>query len=1269
MMSEAGSGKGGEELHEHEALDCNIDSQTSNVIQSSFLRPLQDSQETQDELSKWRDVEEVHNETAGVSQPTQISQRPFLSRPHLENPEDFQAGFQYTKPPTPQTLPHHSIAPRESLGIFNGPKANIAIRPGSLLQVLSNPTFNDPPAHPREASEKETQIDRLRPNQAIQEDSELSVPKCSLSNVKVPEGTQRNERDSVITQNGFPQGPPFKTISHLQQTVTPTKQIRTHGRSPVSRSQKIKHSKAISDIQRKALILSSPRHRHNHPKPLGKFSTGEALSPELERETFPQAILNDTQETSHTGARKFQGKPSGDLAFHQTPKSPKKGRPVKPLRKDRSHATTMTRPSNGVHHTNRFMQSRPTSQASNISKVRGSRSLKYTDVQRSQPSPNLRESRSLQANLGRTWNDFFSYSAALNEHWETKMAAMEEQLTTQDTRIGEYLAEIQKRDQVITELKNANEEDCALYEEQEARLAKSERRRQRLQGKMSEYKDHLNKATDEQQKIFKYCKARYQQAVDEMKGDEQNRQNAVEMALAATNEARDRIQKSVTEVKSLAQIEIQKLNSEIESLKIELAERESEVDREKEYTSGLCRELAESHKLREEVFKSLKTQYQQLIEKNDQGITQAQAMESYLKQQDQKIESMLEIMEANRASTSDTSQMMESLKVLSEFRKHEESDRELSSTSTKSLKTEISAIRKLCDDLTEQVQSNRQSSEWQEKYHQAQMECKSLSQEMAWLEEKLVGMRNEAKAQSEQQQDLQQELFTLRANAKATNESERRAENLERAKEELKQSLNEKAFCIRGLEEKLRLVNEELNAQTRRLHNQEIQIVDEQEKHRQEIKMSYEQREQAIKQAVSEESARVRTNHQKIEKQLERDRSELQEELTRANEAAESALKKNTDEDLRHVQEALTSTKTLMDKLTGDLKISEQSQTDLQARLEAWSNDHIKIAQLQQVVQKFAKDQQEVIGNGEQLEELLEMQKNLDNTWQWHKSEVDLLVQAIEGKGSPSCGSNDQIKSGSCHGHGLSDVITMLRDEDRRVTIHSPANDGESMAPVSVEEERFIRRQAVAPRGIMKQVQAVAKTEGGQLEEQDYKPPQLANIMQAGTRSNRRAANCTPKSAPVSRSAYNRPVLGNTLHIKDKSNDPIGVNTETVSVSGKRKGNENNNYQQDYAKGAAQEPFAAKRHRSVGPRSKLSGSMSEYFQFLVHGESEPQPQPIQPQAQLGLLTGAPLEKRSRSIITYGSQDSEAIRARSTRLTMAVPSEDQKSSTHSFDLRR
>ncbi|KAI0443484.1 hypothetical protein F4803DRAFT_574384 [Xylaria telfairii] len=1132
-------------LLQFEQFSHQIDSQASGVVESNFLPPLEDSQETQDVASG------SHNnygsqETDVIKKPSQLTIGPFFSLPERENLLDFQNGFQYSKAPTPWGFSTNPSALSKEISHQINSMNDSVVQVAHQFRGSGRSPVDGPFPDSRDKPMARTQIGELPPSTRENKNDAVSIHSDAYSDATMLRDDQPEKQDPSATQDDPTHRPPFQITSPFSKIPASFRQPKGNIRSPAAKLEGPKLSKAFSDIQRKALIQSTHTQYHSR-------SQVDRVSPSMfpKQKSGPGTI--EVPKASNTRTRQLQQLRPG-LAFDQPPTTPEAQTfvAVSRPRSNRSSTVKMTRPYIQEEGGDYIMRTRTESRASNISKARVHQFIKEKHSQKGHVSQPPQESNTHRLKLAGGLNSYFAHEDSRKKAWERKIVNMANQLAERDKRVAEYLAEMQTRDQIIDDLRTANKEQDTVCQEQEASLARLGKQQQSLQGKIKEYKVRLNDSTKEQQNIFKYFQPRYSAMREQIKQAEDSHRSSLEEALSNAEKIRGRIQKSVEEVRTLSQEEMQKLRIEIATLQEKLAERGKEVDREKNLVNDLRQGLKESHEIKKDALKILNTQNQELVKKSDEGAIRVQSIENCLNQQGLKVHSLLELMENNIKNTVSHSELAQSLKdlktdvldsVLSEFRKHTASDRELSSKAKMDLKAEISAIHEVCTGLGKKIQDKQTASEWQEKYGKIQLNHQALRGETDRLKEELFKVKGEARTQLGQYQDLQQELATLRVSAEIASEAEKQIKKLENVKQKIQGSLDEKEKCIKGLEDKLRGAEEVLNIQASQLEDHRRQILAEQEKHAQAISSCLEQQEQAVEQAKTEESARAQMQYQIVQKRLqntEQNCSQLQQELIRVKQEAENALISKNDESTKQMQETIEPIVNRMDEVLDGLLVLEQQKGDLAANLEAWSNDHIELSLVQQVVQKLAKEQQAAIGNGKQLWELLDVQKKLEGTWQSHNSEVDAIKRATELEKSV----NAERERESRRERKGKRPTKMSQVANRRVMIQFPGHndiDDGTVVPRSIEEERVTRRQAVSPTGIMKP--ALLQVEG-RPEGSYHKTP--VTPKEAKGRLGRQVANRGAAPSLVSHSAYNRPVLGAKEIAISENKGPVFVDMSST---------------------------------------------------------------------------------------------------------------------------
>jgi len=567
------------------------------------------------------------------------------------------------------------------------------------------------------------------------------------------------------------------------------------------------------------------------------------------------------------------------------------------------------------------------------------------------------------------------------------------------------------------------------------------------------------------------------------------------------------------------------------------------------------------------------------------------------------------------------------------------------------LKADVAAIHELYNGLNHQLQlqSQKVESEFQEKLSRAETEHQALLQEAGRLREELNRAHEESKMQVQQCEGLHRELTTLRTTAKGMAKYKGQAEILEKEKQGFRDSIGQKEACIQALEEKLEETRHTLRTQDDQLEHHKKQLAVERESHSKAISINEEQREKAVKQVMIDVSTKIQAKYKGIEKQLQdavRERDRVQEELKQAQLNAEKALQESAEVSAQEMCQKLVETEKMVEKLSTDLHATEQSRDHLQNELEANCRANTEVSVLIEAVEKLSEDLQRTNDSGNQLQGYFDQWKTLQETYQWHQSENETMLRDVMTPGNGAGARSNSSDHTSPKAEGEPQI---LHDGNRRVIIQSPVSSdgvGEAMDAMTVVQEQFNRRRAATPKSILKAFSA----EDILLDQQKLTGLQV-NTLQSTTPSKRRRVNRPAKLGPVSHSVYNRPVLGSLADTENRrkrdriSTSQALVPAEMSSIPEKRKIYDGKVKREASAEGSTRE---TKEGNGTGKRTKLSRSMSPYFHDNV--SKEPEIEPVQQsQLQLRPPRGEPLERRLRSVVTYGGTC-----AAETRSTESMP---------------
>ncbi|KAI1498805.1 hypothetical protein F5X99DRAFT_431466 [Biscogniauxia marginata] len=1245
-----------------------IDPNSQNTLsQAEFLGPLEDPQEIH--------VMEF-DDNSPFSKPSQRPQSPqitdvkYVIRPQIDTAEDIAAAFKYQKPPTPQTL-------------FNNPKHLQAV-PGShptssihgvpQISYQHDPAFKPPtgvvsrPNKTKLASQEPSHDDGTVAASGTQKD-EKAAPVVVVHDDTSGHTSNEGKTQKVDPEPGSvsDQRVPHHASKDNAEIPHQKERQRQSYDSPLS---KIRTSKAISDVCNRALAQGSARH-HSTPRKGTSGSSVNGASSLLRHVATHQVNPRESRTSSHghryrdkngfSNHGSFDG--SGKRTSRKNSQAAQRGR----------HTNTITRPFPEESPYQDLQMMRPCSQASNISNISKPRAPRKT--KRGQSSPTLEQSDALRGKLADAWNSALAYDSQLKQSYTKKISMLQETIAAQNEVIQHCNQEIAARDDEIATLAEEKEEIVDQFQLQQDKHAKSSKKVEELKEKLSECQDLLDKAIREQQTIFDYCRAKCQKTIAKIKAEEQSHKESMQRALAATDSVRSKIQQDIDAVVRASGKEARELGITIESLKVQLAEHQKEAELEKEHSKDLHEQLTEFRKLNGEALQSLISQNKELLGKAEHERVEAENTQTCIRKQDEKIEAILNALHESRSNELDITALAADLKTIQndgvstivDEIKNTLAAREALSEDQENIRANVEATRVLCEGLCERMTDHQTAEEWQQRYYDVDMTSRFQEQRVQELENSLDQAHIQAGAQWQTEQQLREQLAGLKDVANANDASKQKAEALAEQVAQLKQTLTEKNATITQLDGSFRVVREELKAQTQRLQERDDQIQTERKNHetyKQETDMNTQMREQIISKAISERTS-IEGEYQELQKcfqETEIARTQLQQELDQAKQSADISQRSKLEEKLEQVCEKLAATMDQVTNISEGLQANEDIRKVLKPELEKWSNDGLAVAQMKQVVKRLERDQPNAIEMTNQLKELVDIQKKLSSTKEYHEKQlVDIRA---------ATGLYDVVDTGSMELNSIKEASSLLSNPPstivgpsseqsqylrRRVVVRSPNGDVGAVPPVSIEQERVTRRQAATPRGIIKMVTRSQSRESETVENKDAVTAQT--LVNASTKS--RVASRGSNVPLLTHSTYNRPVAGSVTKTPDSdeenkeqidSEQKYSGTKRPMSIQVQSTAEDKKSMPQSRPEESIERPI--KRHRYLEPsqdqgsqlapkqRPRISHSMSQYFPgpFQDDGVRHEMPR-LQP--KLLLQRGGPLERKPTTLVTYGSQNKVA----------------------------
>ncbi|KAI2466855.1 hypothetical protein F4781DRAFT_444760 [Annulohypoxylon bovei var. microspora] len=1211
--------------------------------QVELLQPLQDSQDSncsapaRDPAAK-QSSQDLHSiQSIGVN---------LFTRPAIETAEEIGAGFQY-QPPPGRAVPQNSgktqkISTTPSLSTVKKPSQG-----GSSSRTLEFTDHGRRQRTPPSNRYKED-VGQLEPSppETVSETELVDITRASrevrdhdISNTQGPHDVSNPDNEGNTSSFPFPNESPDETnLSH------------SDGRKPRPSYSPLANTqlpKSISDTRRKALATFSPHSlslrrktslspftaSERHPAQMSKISIKRAHPDNKQRSAILKPPLNtdETVENAHADG------------VERTSKRHRSG--------GRQKMKDLTRPLPPESpEYERISMLRPCSQASNISRPRAPQKMHHQ-----QPTPTREQNSHNLMKFAKSWNTNYLYNQRLLDRWEQKMVMLEEHIAAQDSAIEQYRQNIEFRDQTINDLSTKEEQLRVQNEKVQDEITTSSNARKKLEEKLRACRNRLNDAINEQQQLFLRCKENCEKATACIQAEGHCRKESIEKASAAIELVRADIKHKVATAVDVANGQVENLNKTIESLETQLIEREKELERERQHALDLNNQLAEFHKLNEQSIQSVAIQNQQLLEKMKLDREHAKNTEIVIQKQDEKIDAILKALEETRSKTADPETLVESLeglhnttveKIVTGVKDSMVSYRDSILADQGTLNENLGEIHLLCEGICERVEKADNVAIWQARTHDADMNIHTHIQQIQELQDEIHQMYIRTNEALEEREGLKGQLTSLQDAATNERAANQKADSLTEEVGLLRGVLNDRDTTITKSREDLEAAREELRAHARILQDKEEHAQNEHEQHQKAIELIVQQHKQAIIQAVSKTTKELQGQCQATEKRLQEAdaaRAQLEHELAELRQEVEFSSKANIDEDISRIRGELVEVITSITGLTTGLQESEHEREALQGNLEKWSRHRVEIDQMRNLLGRLAKDQPNAIKMSNQLRELLEIQKKMTGTLEYHQaglanSEVAVSSNQSQRKGETAIRSKHDFNLVSSLQSGVH-VQDELQNPKRKVVVKSPANDDDPAFPMSVEEERSTRRHLLPPRGIMKIAtrsnSKEQEVEGNTLVTDSQRPaaPQPS--------ANRRIAKRGSKPILITHSLYNRPVAGSVSEVSTRHVDAIQASPtrykgdDAIDHIALDLGDSDRIVEVDNI----EEP-SMKRQRTngvhVAQNIKASHSMSAHFIAQKSDNLEPvEKMPSGPKTLS--FRGGPIERKPSGLLTYGSQ--------------------------------
>lgn len=513
------------------------------------------------------------------------------------------------------------------------------------------------------------------------------------------------------------------------------------------------------------------------------------------------------------------------------------------------------------------------------------------------------------------------------------------------------------------------------------------------------------------------------------------------------------------------------------------------------------------------------------------------------------------------------------------------------------LKDGINSINVQCDAIREQGINREAASDWQDRYHSANLELVKQNQQVEELSNELEGTVEGWNTALEKLDRQKERLKELQAEVAQNQDSNKRVDELVGQVERLEQILAAKDQAIKQSEEERRAAEEILGEQARIIQENEDQMRQDKEEHEKALNEAYQQQERAV-QAVSKERAELLQRKESLQERLD-------------------GILPNFEK----IQQDYVESRELSSKLAEDLQATQAEREAFKVGHEEWARTRSEVIQIRQIAQRLAKD----IPNAEKnkhIGELCKIEKKLSKKLIGHEEPSVLLPPMRQRQ-----------------------VQLQLRED------HAGTPD----LPISIEQERATRRRSEVVRGIMKPMTRSAAKEMSESAVDDH-VEERSSTTQLAPRP--RVARRGSQAPPNTYSSYNRIVAGNVSSgdLKQEHDDEeqgVGGHGAQPKPTNNKRG------QTDMDDGIDEKPKKRQRKStSAGQRSMVSLSKSTLISRGGSGEVSKSQSGLVPtqsrtyqRSPSGLITYGSQQARSSQNDSQTSVASSAtVRSTSSRST-------------------
>ncbi|KAK1771807.1 hypothetical protein QBC33DRAFT_554970 [Phialemonium atrogriseum] len=228
------------------------------------------------------------------------------------------------------------------------------------------------------------------------------------------------------------------------------------------------------------------------------------------------------------------------------------------------------------------------------------------------------------SHFAHSWNSYVQDVTKAEDELETEFLYRLDKLKRknegQARQINLHVKQLNAQALVIAGLEQDKQDLMDRVARTETKLREGSERLQKLDEKCRLYKDRLNAAVGEHQQLYSRSKKLCKDTIDQMRAEEQLQRSSNDLARQKAESLREHMLEKVRLVVAQSKAETRHMTDRIQALSQEIGDRESQIQRERERSERLLKQLDEQREAHKS-FQLLQVKTESILDKMDEHHT------------------------------------------------------------------------------------------------------------------------------------------------------------------------------------------------------------------------------------------------------------------------------------------------------------------------------------------------------------------------------------------------------------------------------------------------------------------------------------------------------------------------------------------------------------------------------------------------------------------------------------------------------------------------